>query len=75
MSETKDKVDKTQQEEACQSKLLHFLESDEIAWRDADHPELGNGSAAFVAELRAEADGVKHGRKIAKDKSAQAHLI
>ncbi len=35
-------------------KLLRFLESDAPAWKDADHPELANGAAAWVHALRRE---------------------
>jgi hypothetical protein len=33
-------------------KLLRFLESDAPAWKDADHPELADGTAAWVRRLR-----------------------
>lgn len=33
-------------------KLLAFLRSDEPAWKDEDHPELANGSAAWVHDMR-----------------------
>lgn len=34
------------------TKLLRFLESDSPAWKDADHPELADGAAAWVRKLR-----------------------
>jgi hypothetical protein len=37
---------------ARRKKLLRFLESDAPAWKDSDHPELKNGSAAWVRKLR-----------------------
>jgi hypothetical protein len=38
-------------------KLLQFLESDTPTWKDADHPELALGAAAWVRELRQENEG------------------
>jgi hypothetical protein len=35
-----------------QGKLVRFLESDFPGWKDADHPELKNGTAAWVRKLR-----------------------
>jgi hypothetical protein len=43
-------------------KLLRFLESATPAWKDADHPELANGAAAFVRALRRESE-VRLGQK------------
>jgi hypothetical protein len=43
-------------EAARRSKLLRFLESDTPAWKDADHPELAHGAAAWVRALRQESD-------------------
>jgi hypothetical protein len=47
----------TAREEVRRRKLLRFLESDEPAWRERDHPELGKGSAAWVRTLRLEGEG------------------
>ncbi|MGA8272714.1 MAG: hypothetical protein WB919_14230 [Candidatus Sulfotelmatobacter sp.] len=33
-------------------KLLHFLQGNKAAWRDEDHPELDQGSAAWVRKIR-----------------------
>ncbi len=46
----------TAQEEVKRRKLLQFLENDEPAWKDGDHPEMSGGSAAWVQELRKESD-------------------
>src|SRR6267378_2370123 len=46
----------TAQEAVRRRKLLQFLESDEPAWKDGDHPEVSGGSAAWVQELRRESD-------------------
>jgi hypothetical protein len=43
----------TAREELKRRKLLRFLENNEPAWRDSDHPELRD-SAAWVRDLRAE---------------------
>lgn len=47
----------TAREEVRRRKLLRFLESDEAAWREREHPELGKGSAAWVRRLRGESEG------------------
>jgi hypothetical protein len=45
----------TAAKEIKRRKLLAFLESDEPAWRDEDHPELVEmGTAAWVRSLRGE---------------------
>ncbi|MHB8389133.1 MAG: hypothetical protein ACYDBH_06070 [Acidobacteriaceae bacterium] len=44
----------TARAEIRRRKLLHFLESDEPAWKDKDHPELAKGPAAWVRNLRQE---------------------
>src|SRR5579864_6298211 len=38
----------TAREEVRRRKLLHFLESDNPAWQEQDHPELGKGSRQWV---------------------------
>jgi hypothetical protein len=44
----------TAREEVRRRKLLRFLENDAPAWREEDHPELKQGSAAWVRKLRSE---------------------
>ena len=44
----------TARAEIRRRKLLQFLESEEPAWKDQDHPELARGSAAWVRGLRQE---------------------
>lgn len=44
----------TARAEIRRRKLLQFLESEEPAWNDEDHPELAKGSAAWVRGLRQE---------------------
>ena len=44
----------TARAEIRRRKLLKFLESEEPAWNDEDHPELAKGSAAWVRGLRQE---------------------
>ena len=46
----------TAREAVKRRKLLAFLESDEVAWKDEDHPELANGSGAWVRALRQESE-------------------
>jgi hypothetical protein len=56
----------TAREEVRRRKLLRFLENDEAAWQEADHPELKNGSAAWVRKLRSESEqrGVSEGAQL-----------
>jgi hypothetical protein len=44
----------TARAEIRRRKLLQFLESEEPAWKDEDHPELARGSTAWVRGLRQE---------------------
>ena len=46
----------TAREAVKRRRLLEFLESDTVYWKDEDHPELANGSAAWVKSLRAESE-------------------
>jgi hypothetical protein len=46
----------TAREAVRRRKLLRFLESDTPAWKDADHPELARGAAAWVRQLRQEGE-------------------
>jgi hypothetical protein len=46
----------TARAELNKRKLLAFLRSDEPAWKDEDHPELKDGTAAWVRRLRQESD-------------------
>ncbi|HWY20214.1 MAG TPA: hypothetical protein VNX26_03280 [Candidatus Acidoferrum sp.] len=46
----------TARQEVQRRKLLHFLESEQPAWRAEDHPELQGGAAAWVRQLRQESD-------------------
>jgi metal-responsive CopG/Arc/MetJ family transcriptional regulator len=46
----------TVREEVRRRKLLRLLESTEPAWQDAHHPELKEGSDAWVRKLRSESE-------------------
>jgi hypothetical protein len=37
-------------------RLLRFLHSDEPAWQEESHPELQDGTSAWVKQLRQESD-------------------
>jgi hypothetical protein len=52
----------TAREAVRRRKLLRFLESDTPAWKDAEHPELAKGAAAWVRELRQESEGKRKKR-------------
>jgi hypothetical protein len=42
----------TARNEVRRRRLLQFLQSEDPAWKDADHPELYGGSAEWVSKLR-----------------------
>ena len=42
----------TARAEIRRRRLLQFLQSDEPAWKEKDHPEFAKGSAAWVREQR-----------------------
>jgi hypothetical protein len=44
------------QRELNKRKLLAFFSNEEPAWKDADHPELKDGTVAWVRGLRQESD-------------------
>jgi len=46
----------TARAELRRRRLLAFLRSGSPAWRAQDHPELANGSAAWIRRLRKESD-------------------
>ena len=47
-------------------KLLAILRSDEPIWKDEDHPELKDGSAAWVRSMRQEWDA-RADRAVSRD--------
>jgi hypothetical protein len=46
----------TARHEVRRQKLLHFLENEDPAWKNKDHPELAGGAAAWVRKLRADSE-------------------
>ena len=44
----------TAREAIRRKRMLQFLDSDEPVWKEADHPELKQGSAVWVRKLRRE---------------------
>ncbi len=44
------------QAELQRRRLLQFLQSDEPAWLDANHPEFADGTAAWVRSMRQESE-------------------
>ena len=58
----------TAREGVRRKKLLRFLESDTPAWKDADHPELARGAAAWVRELRQEGEAKRTKRRAPRKK-------
>ena len=44
----------TAREAIRRKRMLQFLDSGEPVWKEADHPELKQGSAAWVRKLRRE---------------------
>ncbi len=53
----------TAQAELKKRRLLAFLRSDEVIWKDEDHPELANGTETWVQEMRADRDVWKRERE------------
>jgi hypothetical protein len=47
----------TARTEVRRQKLLQFLERADPAWNDKDHPELADGTDAWVRKLRVESEG------------------
>jgi len=52
----------TARQEVRRRKLLNFLASEELAWKDEDHPELAAGTDTWVAQLRRESESRRPGR-------------
>ena len=46
----------TARHELRRQKLLRFMNSNEPAWKDENHPELKRGSGNWVRSLRSESD-------------------
>lgn len=46
----------TARHELRRQKLLRFLNSNEAAWKDENHPELKQGSGNWVRSLRSESE-------------------
>jgi len=46
----------TARNEVRRKKLLQFLDSNEPAWKEKNHPELAQGAAEWVRKMRAESD-------------------
>jgi hypothetical protein len=59
----------TARHEVRRKKLLQFLDNDEPAWKDENHPELANGSAEWVRKLRAESERATQKRLKGKSSS------
>lgn len=45
------------QTEIQRRQLLQFLQDDTPAWKDEDHPELAEGTSAWVRSIRREGGG------------------
>jgi hypothetical protein len=60
----------TARNEVRRHRLLQFLQSNDPAWKDKDHPELAGGSSAWVRTLRAESE-VSRGGKNARQGGRQ----
>ena len=43
--------------EIKRQRLLKVFENQEPIWKDADHPELSDGSEAWIRKLRLEVEG------------------
>jgi hypothetical protein len=47
----------TARQEVQRRKLLRFLESEQLAWKTEDHPELAAGTTTWVRQLRKQSEG------------------
>jgi len=46
----------TARQEVRRQRLLHFLESEDPAWKSEIHPDLSGGAASWVRRLRTESE-------------------
>jgi hypothetical protein len=53
----------TARNEVRRHRMLQFLQSEDPAWKDEDHPELANGSGNWVRKLRAENETTRGGKR------------
>jgi hypothetical protein len=59
----------TARNEVRRHRLLQFLQSKDLAWKDKDHPELADGAGNWVRKLRTENEvsrRLKNGRQTPK---------
>ncbi len=53
----------TAREALKRRKLLRFLASDDVVWKDENHPELAKGTAEWVRGLRQESEARSNRKK------------
>lgn len=56
----------TARNEVRRKRLLEFLNSNEPAWKDEDHPDLARGAARWVRKLRADSERATRKRQKGK---------
>jgi len=61
----------TARREVQRRKLLHFLESEQPAWRAENHPELQGGAAEWVRQLRQQSERREAGDGQARRRNLQ----
>lgn len=61
----------TAREEVRRRKLLRFLERQDPPWSDENHPDLKQGSAAWVRKLRCESENRATGASHSKQRTVQ----
>jgi hypothetical protein len=65
----------TAREEVRRRKLLSFLESDDPAWQEREHPELERGSAAWVRTLRSQSESRAAGPGAVKPRKSRQSRV
>ena len=53
----------TARNEVRRQRLLQFLNSKEVVWKEEDHPELKQGAGAWVRKLRMESERKRSARR------------
>lgn len=53
----------TARNEVRRQRLLQFLNSKEVVWKEEDHPELKRGAGAWVRKLRMESERKRYAKR------------
>jgi hypothetical protein len=53
----------TARNEVRRQRLLQFLNSKEVVWKEEDHPELKHGAGSWVRKLRMESERKRYAKR------------